>query len=465
MQYVGSKNGVCERMANYAAKRERSTPPVFVGRRTELAALQSDVAQAATDNPRGMLRVVQGVPGSGKTSLSEAFMAAVQGRRVGGLRVLCASPHVSDLNMSPLRFVTALNEDMLHTQALLSGKAGRLGGVRLHTRQMIAIAAQLGFKTTEYKLTDAAHGLTDESSLSACINAYASHMWPDDVVVALTLDEMQNCPVTQRTKDAIGILNERKHSARIAISCFGLLSTEAVLREHLGLSRLSEDAVMGVGTLLPGEGREVLEKTLDHLGMTAENDEWRRYVSKAGFGDQEWRKWRADLVAGLERRCGDFPQHLTAGLVSVCKSLLDNRRRFSPHDNLLNDIAERQEANMAHYYRQRLSGPLLENHDIAFGAICRLSAQAADGAVPWRDALAAVAAGGDDGLDVNGAQAKQALDAAVNAGVLGKTRKASMPHALPPPIPSMGKHLAALFDQAVQAEHPSALAMRDRLEL
>ncbi len=307
-----------DRMTDYAAKRERSAPLVFVGRRFELNELTSDVQQAATDNPQGMLRVVQGVPGAGKSALCGAFMASVHGKMFGGHRVLCAQMPLGTLNSSPLSFVSALNDELLRTQAALSGMTGAIGAGRLHTKQMANMAMMLGFKgRSEYKLNNEAHGLTESSPLNVCINAYADHMWPDDAVVALTFDEMQKCPVTNRSQEALMVLHERWHSARIAVACFGLSNTEAVLREDLGLSRLSVGSVMEIGTLLPGEGRKVLEGTLDHLGMTTKNKEWRQYVKAAGFEPGAWEAWRRTLISDLDRRSGDFPQHLTAALISV----------------------------------------------------------------------------------------------------------------------------------------------------
>ena len=43
-------------------------------------------------------------------------------------------------------------------------------------------------------------------------------------------------------------------------------NTETVLREDLKLSRIPADAVTDIGSLARGEGREVLERTLDYLG-------------------------------------------------------------------------------------------------------------------------------------------------------------------------------------------------------
>ena len=88
---------VFERMRAYASDLERASPPVFVGREEILEELRFAAERVAADNPRGMTRVVQGVPGAGKSSLCDEFMASVQGRILAGRRVLCAKLDPSNL--------------------------------------------------------------------------------------------------------------------------------------------------------------------------------------------------------------------------------------------------------------------------------------------------------------------------------------------------------------------------------
>ena len=52
----------------YDRRRDRATPPVFVGRAEELAFLHQTVA-AAKSGAEGITAVVQGVPGAGKTEV------------------------------------------------------------------------------------------------------------------------------------------------------------------------------------------------------------------------------------------------------------------------------------------------------------------------------------------------------------------------------------------------------------
>lgn len=62
-------------MRHYISLHERSAPMAFVGRDDVLADLMSAVqTTAATEDAEGMTRLVQGVPGAGKTSVCREFI-------------------------------------------------------------------------------------------------------------------------------------------------------------------------------------------------------------------------------------------------------------------------------------------------------------------------------------------------------------------------------------------------------
>ena len=458
-------DAVFERMAAYATDLERTSPPVFVGRNDELRKLEAALERVASGNPRGMTRIVQGVPGAGKSSLCDEFMQSIQGRTIGGRQALCAKMSPGDLDAPPLRFAATLNEALLRTQSKVPSVRGDVAACGRHVRQLASTAAQLGFKSSEYRINDETHGLAETSPLTTCINAYADHMWPEDVVVVLAFDEMQKCPVTTRTIHALNVLNERLHDSRIFVVCFGLQNTAAVMREDLQQSRVPDDAVTEIGSLHPGEGRQVLERTLDHFGLRSDNPKWLGYVESAGFGLRHpWPAWRSALVADLEARSSDFPQHLTAALRSACLALGDGRDSFSPQNDLLADIAARHERNKANYYQQRL-GESLQSHLLALGAICQLGARLEDRAVPRALALAVLEVGDDDGDRVDREQAAAVLETALDRGVLGKLKKGAKTHYLPPPIPSMASYLAAMFGRMASEGDQVALDMAERCDL
>ena len=94
----GTTDALFERMRLYANALERTSPLVFVGREDELRTLKAAVELVASSNFFGMTHIVQGVPSTGKSSLCDQFLGAVQGTDVAGKVALCArmDPSVLD---------------------------------------------------------------------------------------------------------------------------------------------------------------------------------------------------------------------------------------------------------------------------------------------------------------------------------------------------------------------------------
>ena len=381
---------------------------------------------------------------------------------MGRRRVLCAQLDPSDLDLPPLLLVGKLTETLPKALALLPGSGRFAASTRGTLRKLASTALQVGFRMSEYRLHNETHGLSESSDLGTCIASYAQHMWPEDICIVLALDEMQSCPITDRTASTFRVLNERVHDGCIFVVCFGLQNTAAVVREGLGIPRMSNDAITEIGPLRPGEGRLVLEKTLDHLGASAENEDWWRYVQSAGFDRRSWLAWRSALVDDLEARSGDFPQHLTAALRSVCAGLIHARSDYSPARDLLAEIADRHENNKAGYYEQRI-GAELGFHLTALSAVAKAAAAARDGnGIALQDAIAAFEAGDDLHRPVRGERASELVALAVRRGVLRQSKSGSRHRCLPPPIPSMTIYLSDGFDRELARGDEVAAALAER---
>ena len=424
-------DAVFQRMRAYASDLERTSPPVFVGRKDILDELRFVAERVAADNPRGMTRLVQGVPGAGKSALCDEFMASVQGTELAGRRVLCAKLDPSNLAQPPLELVNKLTDSL---------QVMRRPAVR--------------------QMHEASHGLTAESDIGTCVSAHAERLWPKNALVVLAFDEMQECPATARSQAALRILNECMHDARILVVCFGLQNTETVLREDLKLSRISADAVTNIGPLAPGEGREVLERTLEHLGASTRNQDWPHDLVALGVNPNGWLAWRNDLIDDLEGRAGDFPQHLTAALRATCQALYEHRRKPTPTAGLAAEIVDRLERNKADYYGKRI-GDVLRLHRTTLGALA--SATEKTGSVPLRDALACFMAGDDAGRPVDGERAERLMRLAVARGVLGQADVDGILSCVAPPTPSMTRHLRDHYERMLAREDAGALALANLL--
>ena len=424
-------DAVFQRMRAYASDLERTSPPVFVGRKDIIDELRFVAERVAADNPRGMTRLVQGVPGAGKSALCDEFMASVQGTELAGRRVLCAKLDPSNLAQPPLELVNKLTDSL-----------------------------QVMRRPSVRQMHEASHGLTAESDLGTCVSAHAERLWPKNALVVLAFDEMQECPATARSRAALRILNECMHDARIFVVCFGLQNTEAVLREDLKLSRISTDAVTDIGPLARGEGREVLERTLDHFGTSTSNQDWPHYLLAAGVAPNDWHTWRKGLLADLEDRAGDFPQHLTAALRATCQALYEHRQKPTPTSGLATEIVDRLERNKADYYGKRI-GDALRLHRTALGALA--SATEKTNGVSLRDALACFMAGDDAGRPVDGERAEHLTRLAVARGVLGQADVDGILSCVAPPTPSMTRHLRDHYERMLAREDAGALALANLL--
>ena len=453
-----SADAVFERMRLYANTLERASPPVFVGREDELSSLQAAVELVAGDNnPRGMTRIVQGIPGAGKSSLCDEFLGTVQGTDVAGRTVLCAKMDPADLDAPPLRFVAALTEKLRHTHAQLAGLRGFAAAGRRHAGLVLDAAGQLVFKTSEHRLNAQAHGLTDESPLATCIDAHAAHMWPDDVVIVLALDEMQECPVTDRTRTAVRVLNERLHDARILVACFGLHYTETFMSEQFRLSRIPAGAVMDIGPLNPGEGRRVLNETLDYFGLSADNQGWLRHLQAVDCDPRSWAAWRDSLIEVLDAQAHDFPQHLTAALRAVCIVLCTHRGAAPTGDALLEAVLDLHNDNKADYYRKRVGSVLLYHGTALGGVVQAITANR----VPLSKVAAAFALGDDFGQPVDRGRAAELAALAVQRGVLTVAEEWGGLHCGPPSIPSMAQYLVARYSCRLERGDPVARALAE----
>ena len=440
-------------LEGFCADSDRTTPPVFVGRKGELATLALALKRTATAErqPRGMFRVVQGLPGAGKTALCERFLDSIDGQQVGERRAFGVKLHPGVLSRPPLELAMRITEEL---------PAGALGK---HFRNVVSTGSQaVGPKKSIYEMTNANHGLSRDSDLTACLNVYADRHWGENVAIALAFDEMQACPATKETVAALGVLHEALHKARIAVFCFGLHTTAEHLRENLQLSRLAKAAEVALGPFEGDEGRQVVEKTLDALGVSTNAAAWRRYIAARSVDASAWEDWRRRLVAEIDARAAGFPHHVVAGLLAACEAVCANRDQFGPGHDLLPAIVDALEKAKAKFYEQRL-GRDLEAHVVALGAFCRNALLRGETGAARAVLIDLFEVGDDDGERVDREEAARLLTIAEERGVLRKRVRAGAGTFFElPAIPSMATYLAAEFDAMVQGGNKTALALAAR---
>lgn len=460
-------SSIADRLRRLVETRDRHQPVAFVGRTDELRHLQGVVDVMASGPVKGALRVVQGAPGTGKTSLCGHFQdqlihddalpatAPPQGQEDSGPHapVLCADLECADLKKIPLDLVRTISQrigETLHSASTWPvedklGLAAQAGGA-LHTS--LGLLAQKLFRGKSWDdIREATFGLNRRSSLEDCINAYVDHAWPPNCTIALCMDETQNCDVESgQAKENLQALCAGKHRGRLPLLCFGLANTTGVL-DQMGVSRPPDDAVRTLGCLNPGEGLQAIERTLDALGLSGNNRAWSAHLESLGMSAAEWDSWRARTAKELADASGEFPQHVATALISLGESLLgmDTGQRFD--DTLRQDVLVKHQERRIAYYEGRLGSASLARHRLALGAICELlHRRSARGRNVMRaESLSLLQFGDDDGEPVPNGQ--DVLDAAVARGVLGQTTRrvgqgrTGLAVITVPPIQSMQTHL------------------------
>ena len=453
MEVDGSIDTLFDELEGFCADSDRTTPPVFVGREDELATLALALKRTASAErpPRGMFRVVQGLPGAGKTALCERFLQSIDGLHVGNRRTFGVKLHPAVLSRPPLELAMQVTEEL------------PVGALGKHFRNAVSTGSQVvGPRKSIFEITNANHGLSRDSDLAACLNVYADRHWGENVAIALAFDEMQACPATQESIAALGVLHEALHKARIAVFCFGLHNTAEHLRENLALSRLAKAAEVPLGPLERDQGRQLVERTLNALGVSTNAAAWHRYVSARGVDASVWEDWRRRLVDEIDARAAGFPHHLVAGLLATCDAICTNRDQYGPGHDLLPTIVNTLEKAKSTFYEQRL-GRDLEAHVVALGAFCKDALRRGETGAEKPFLLDLFEAGDDDGENVDREKAKRLLAIADARGVLRKrVRTGAGTFFELPAIPSMTAYLAAEFDAMAQGGNKTALELAAR---
>ena len=477
-------SAIADRLRRLVETRDRHQPIAFVGRKDELRHLQGVVDLMAPGPVKGAVRIIQGAPGTGKTSLCghfqnqlvnvdalQAAAAPPQGQEDGGPHapVLCADLECADLKKIPLDLVRTISQRIGETlrSALTRPMEDKLGmpaqaGSALHTSW--GLLAQKLFRGKSWDdIREATFGLNQRSSLEDCINAYVDHAWPPNCTIALCLDEAQNCDIeSSQAKENLQALCAGKHRGRLPLLCFGLPNTIGVL-DQMGVSRQPDDAVRTLGCLNPGEGLQAIERTLDALGLSGDNHAWSAHLDSLGMTAAEWDGWRARTAKELAEASGEFPQHIATALISLGEAMLgmNASRRFD--DQLRQDVlASHQEQRIA-YYEGRLGSAALTNHKLALSAVCELLHRRSllGKTVQAAEALDLLEVVNDLGRPVQDGEI--ILNAAVAKGVLGQNRD-GLAVITVPPIQSMQTHLRDIL-HTVQLDAPElALPLMQRVD-
>ena len=349
-------------MRDYDRRRDRATPPVFVGRAKELAFLHQTVA-AAKSGAEGITAVVQGVPGAGKSALCSQFEQETRAASGDDAPVVVVAKDCRFFDLTPVSMAKELAADVPARMDMLR----RLPGFEKtedHVRQAIGVATALLKRGSSLDLAMQAMSLDESSSLGTTLDTFAEKMWPAGITLVLSVDEMQSMEDTPLVRRNLREIHSKRFRTNIAIVGFGLQDTAARLR-RLGLSRLGSHQVETLGCMSGADASLLVDETFDHLGLASENEDWRGYANALGFGADDWTSWRNAARAVILEESVDFPHHLVNGIRAVCRLVLAHDLGH-PGDEQLASLRQQCRESKKTYYAARLEP--LANHTMALAA-------------------------------------------------------------------------------------------------
>ena len=440
-------------LRDYDRRRDRASPPVFVGRAGELSFLRDAVA-AAQSGAEGITAVVQGVPGVGKSALCRQFEKEIRAAMDDGKPLAVVAKDCDFFDRPPVSMVKELAADVPVRVDLLR----RLPGFEKaedHVGRAIGVATALLKRGSSLDLALQAMNLDQSSSLGAALDTFAETMWPSGITLILAVDEMQNMEDTPLVRRNLQAIHGKRFVTNIAIVGFGLQNTAARLRT-LGLSRLGADQVRTLGCMTGAEAERLVDETFDHLGLASDNADWRDYAGRLGFGPDDWATWRSAAKAVILEESANFPHHLVNGARAVCRIVLGGALRH-PEKHELSTLRQQCQASKQEYYAARLAP--FANHTLALAAALRRAND--DGEVDAAIVLDALEASDNNGRRTDGDMATAVLDGLFDTGLL--QRRGAVMVAVE--LPSMAGYLAAELDRSLALGGVAARKLAEVLEI
>ena len=414
-------------LREYDRRRDRASPPVFVGRASELAFLHDAVA-AAQSGAEGITAVVQGVPGVGKSALCWQFERELRSALGDDKPVVVVSKDCDFFDRPPLSVVKELAADVPVRMDLLR----RLPGFEKaddHVRRAVGFATALLKRGSSFDLAMQAMNLDQSSSLGTALDTFAENTWPAGITLILTVDEMQNMEDTPHVRRNLQAIHSKRFDTNIAIIGFGLQDTTSTLH-RLGLSRLGADQVRTLGCVDEADAARLVDETFGYLGLAAEQD-WLEYAQHLGFGAEDWKNWRHAAKEIILEESANFPHHLVNGIRAVCRIVLDGQLR--PGHREPSALRGQCQDSKKEYYAARLAP--FANHTLALAAALR-KANAA-GELDTAVLLDALEKTDNNGRRASANTALEVLDGLLDRGLM-KRRGTSM---VAVEVPSMTGYL------------------------
>ena len=394
---------VRESLALLAHSSDRTSPAVFVGRKSEFELLDNAV-RGAQRGEAGHTTVIQGVPGAGKTSLLREYAARLLAERDdSGSHIVPVPLQHEHLDAPPEAVVAEIDRRFRQFQ---SSKEWAAKVDRVVDKAALPLIGNMLFTAfTRRKFREFRPSSKAPNSLFMALDDYATfRLDRRKRTIVLLVDEAQNLIHSNHVvKNLSSLHGAADENTKVLLVCFGLANTVDRLLE-LGLSRLASDHIRTIGTLSRDEARETVTRTLEKALAHSAFD--------VGSSDDHRRKcWIGEAADTILAESSDFPHHLTNGCRALAKIVLEEGIDEKP------PVARLRESCAAHkreYYDARLHA--WRNHSIALA-----HAFTAEGWTPIEDVVPVLMASDDYGATLDAKTAVAIIEGLEANGYLERT--------------------------------------------
>ena len=368
-------------------KTERSHPPHFAGRQSELARLRAhvrSVVETPAEAQAGMA-LIDGVQGVGKTALLNELTARASGNGAVFLKV----------HIGGLRDPAALFVRMMTGLGMRQGKAETLAGLRRTTRTTKAGVSGIGgSRVVESPARDG----RDISALLA--GTQNDRLWRGKGILVI-VDEIQN--IDNDAMRTLAALHEGVHGCPVAVVGAGLQHSLSVLANSQ--PNVSRPAMhITLGSLQAAEAQDAIGTGLRKLGHCVEDE----------------------AVAQLAAASQGFPHHIWCYMAGA-ESAIEEHGALNT-DAALHLALEEGNRRRIDYYWDRLRS-MEHSTPGAFPPMLAVAAAMAgkeDAQLTYRETIAAIGTETTAGEDGNAI-----LDNALAKGVLTRERTGALGFGIP----------------------------------
>ena len=388
--------------------------PFFRGRDREYEVFRKAANSLRAGRTGGSTMIFQGAPGAGKSALMGECMEAVRRHSAPEAPWVAVSIYPGSLK-SPVDVIAAIvdaaNAESERLRGITAGSVTTktLGSLLNLARKLYRELSQRGGGAFGLSV-----GERRNEDMTADRALYNAAPLLKNFHIAVFVDEAQNTPAKDTTRDVLDCLHRAPHGIPLVAAFFGLSDTQDVLRQ-CGLSRFADGRIVNLEPLAYEDAACAIGDALAAYDFTGTSEDRGRWVERLAELSQGW------------------PQHINRVSVAAARVILEQGGRIE--GRLLEQALQRGKERKDDYYAGRLAA------GSARAWVYRqlaLAAEERDGVLSY-DRIDRLTEGA---RNKTGETVDQFLTDALHAGLLAPAN--NLPDHYNIPIPSLADYLRAL---------------------